>query len=171
MAFLSHDLDNTQVLAPIMNVLFWGRCDSFKTIIWQEYVQERLKSYLRSSMANTGVLTNHMKSSAPEWYITYIIVTPRDRPKSVRNRCLIELFGGVVCIVTLPCWHFCWCRGFCHRTESDLFLFVCMYMRWLGIAICSDDIQWSDITKTCDIVAKVDLITEFDFLPNCLKFI
>ena len=24
----------------------------------------------------------------------------------------------------LPFWHFCWCRGFCHRTESDLFLFV-----------------------------------------------
>ena len=24
------------------------------------------------------------------------------RPKSVRNRCLIELFCGVVCVVTLP---------------------------------------------------------------------
>ena len=48
------------------------------------------------------------------------LVTPTDRPKSVRNRCLIELFCGVVCVVTLPCW----CRGFCHRTESDLFLFL-----------------------------------------------
>ena len=47
-----------------------------------------------------------------------------DRPKSVRNRCLIEHFCGVVCVVTLPFWHFCWCRGFCHRTESDLFLFL-----------------------------------------------
>ena len=52
------------------------------------------------------------------------VVTPTDRPKSVRNRCLIELFCGVVCVVTLPLWHFCWCRGFCHRTESDLFLFL-----------------------------------------------
>ena len=52
------------------------------------------------------------------------LVTPTDRPKSVRNRCLIELFCGVVCVVTLPFWHFCWCRGFCHRTESDLFLFL-----------------------------------------------
>ena len=26
-------------------------------------------------------------------------------------------------VVILPFWHFCWCRGFCHRTESDLFLF------------------------------------------------
>ena len=28
------------------------------------------------------------------------LVTPTDRPKSVRNRCLIELFCGVVCVVT-----------------------------------------------------------------------
>ena len=55
------------------------------------------------------------------------VVTPTDRPKSVRNRCLIELFCGVVCVVTLPFWHFCWCRGFCHRTESDLFLFLLMW--------------------------------------------
>ena len=52
------------------------------------------------------------------------LVTPTDRPKSVRNRCLIELFCGVVCVVTLPFWLSCWCRGFCHRTESDLFLFL-----------------------------------------------
>ena len=30
------------------------------------------------------------------------VVTPTDRPKSVRNRCLIELFCGVVCVDTLP---------------------------------------------------------------------
>ena len=50
-------------------------------------------------------------------------VTPTDRPESVRNRCVIELYCGVVCVVPLPFWHFC-CRGFCHRTESDLFLFL-----------------------------------------------
>ena len=52
------------------------------------------------------------------------VVTPTDRPKSVRNRCFIEFFCGVVCVVTLPFWHFCWCRGFCHRTGSDLLLFA-----------------------------------------------
>ena len=52
------------------------------------------------------------------------VVTPTDHPKSVRNCCLIELFCGVVRVVTLPFWHFCWCRGFCHRTGSDLLLFV-----------------------------------------------
>ena len=40
------------------------------------------------------------------------VVTPTDRPKSVRNRCVIELFCGVVCIVTLHLWHFCWYMGF-----------------------------------------------------------
>ena len=30
------------------------------------------------------------------------VVAPTDRPKSVRNRCLIELFCGVVCVFTLP---------------------------------------------------------------------
>ena len=30
------------------------------------------------------------------------VVTPTDRPKSVRNRCLIELFCDVVSVVTLP---------------------------------------------------------------------
>ena len=55
------------------------------------------------------------------------VVTPTDRPKSVRNRCLIELFCGVVCVVALPFQHFCWCRDFCHRTESDL-LHFCLYL-------------------------------------------
>ena len=55
------------------------------------------------------------------------VVTPTDRPKSVRNRCVIELFCDVVYVVILPFWQFCWCRGFCHRTESDLFLFLFLY--------------------------------------------
>ena len=52
------------------------------------------------------------------------VVTSTDHPKSVHNCCLIELFCGVVCVVTLPFWHFCCRRGFCHRTGSDLLLFV-----------------------------------------------
>ena len=51
------------------------------------------------------------------------VVTSTDRPKSFRNRYVIELFCGVGC-VSLSFWHFCWCGGFCHRTESDLFLFL-----------------------------------------------
>ena len=74
------------------------------------------------------------------------VVTPTGRPKSVRNRCLIELFCGVVCVVTLPFGHFCWCRGFCHRTGSDLLLFV-IKTNW--ISHCTSDYDpCNDITKT-----------------------
>ena len=42
----------------------------------------------------------------PEYENKYLIwvavVTPTDRPKSVRNCCVIELFCGVVYVVTLP---------------------------------------------------------------------
>ena len=55
------------------------------------------------------------------------VVTPTDRPKSVRNCCLIELFCGVICVATLPLGHFCWYTGFCHRTGSDLLLFVFVF--------------------------------------------
>ena len=38
-------------------------------------------------------------------------VTPTDRPKSVRNRFVIEVFGGVLYGVTFV-FVFCACRGF-----------------------------------------------------------
>ena len=51
------------------------------------------------------------------------VVYPSDRPKSVRNRCVIEV------LVAFLCCHivfglFCGYRGFFHRTESNLFLFL-----------------------------------------------
>ena len=76
------------------------------------------------------------------------VVTPTDRPKSVRNRCLIELFCGVVCVVTLPFWHFCWCRGFCHRTWSNLLFFVSKTHKVINIVAsrkayeCTRQILW-----------------------------
>ena len=44
--------------------------------------------------------------------------TQTDRPKSVRNRCVIGVWW-CCCVVTLLIG-FSWrCMGFCHRTESD----------------------------------------------------
>ena len=56
------------------------------------------------------------------------INTSTDRPKSVRNRFKIfkiEVFGGVF-VLSRCFFDFFWgrCRGICHRTESDLFLFL-----------------------------------------------
>ena len=50
-------------------------------------------------------------------------VIPTDRPKSVRNSCVIKVLVAFY-VVTLLFGLFCGCRGFYHRTESDLFLFL-----------------------------------------------
>ena len=57
-------------------------------------------------------------------------VTPTDRPKSVRNCCVIEVFGGVFYVGMLFFGFFCGCKGFCHRTESELFLFLLINMSY-----------------------------------------
>ena len=54
-------------------------------------------------------------------------VTPTDRPKSVCNRCVIEVFWWRFYVVTMLFGFFCGCMGVCHRTESDLFLFVSVF--------------------------------------------
>ena len=46
------------------------------------------------------------------------VVTPTDRQKSFRNRCVKVLVAFLCC--SLVFWILCWYRGFCHRTESDL---------------------------------------------------
>ena len=55
-------------------------------------------------------------------------VTPTDRPKSVRNRCVIEGFVGVF-VVALFFVIFLWAYGRCHGTESDLFFFLFIHTR------------------------------------------
>ena len=55
--------------------------------------------------------------------------TPIDRPKSVHNRCVIEVFVGFfdVVIFLFFYWIKCWDRGFRHRTDLDHFLFFLVY--------------------------------------------
>ena len=67
----------------------------------------------------------------------YMYVTPTDRPKSVRNRYVIEVFGGV-CVLSFGFRIFCWYRGFCHRTESDLIFFsFSMYNKYVLLYACA----------------------------------
>ena len=53
-----------------------------------------------------------------------VIVTPTDRPKSLRNRRVIEIFGGVFVLSSCFLDFSLGERVFFHRTESDLFLFL-----------------------------------------------
>ena len=72
-------------------------------------------------------------------------VTPIDRPKSVCNRCVIEVFGGVFYVVTML---YSVGGGVCHRTESDLFLFVLIDMT-------KNSFIWHLlINKTCSIQSE-----------------
>ena len=59
------------------------------------------ESTLNTTGENEGIIiiNCYHNTSDTSWVA---LVTPTDRPKSVRNRCLIELFCGIVCVVTLP---------------------------------------------------------------------
>ena len=47
-------------------------------------------------------------SNFPSMHTSWItVVTPTDRPKSVRNRCVIDDFGGVF-VLSIGFWIFCW---------------------------------------------------------------
>ena len=57
-------------------------------------------------------------------------VIPTGRPKSVRDRCVIEVFDGVCYVVTMIVGFFCgWqFRDFCFRTESRSLPFSLPYI-------------------------------------------
>ena len=62
-----------------------------------------------------------------------ISLTPTDGHKSICNRSVIEVFGGVFYVVKLLFGLFCGWRGFCHWTESDLFLFL--LLKYIPLAL------------------------------------
>ena len=52
-----------------------------------------------TAVAGSGKVGSVNQVNHTSWVV---IATPTDRPKSVRNRSVIELFCGVVCVVILP---------------------------------------------------------------------
>ena len=51
---------------------------------------------------------------------------PTDQPKSVHSRCIIDHCVSFLCC-NFTLLVFRWCRRFCNRTESYLFLFSCTH--------------------------------------------
>ena len=71
MAFLSHNSSYTPRLDPLMNVLFWGRCNfpiSFSGRDMSRNVWNRL---WWSSMVGMGILPNNMRFPSPECYTAF----------------------------------------------------------------------------------------------------
>ena len=67
-AFLSHISSDTPGLAPLMNVLFWEWCDfpiSFSAGLCKGTFEIVSKEVL------TGILSNNMRSSSPEYYTIF----------------------------------------------------------------------------------------------------
>ena len=69
------------------------------------------------------------------------VVTPTDRPKSVRNRCVIKLFCGVVYVVTVPFLQWAFVIGLSQISSFFLLiipgLLVCLSVR-VGLFSCID---------------------------------
>ena len=120
--FLIYHYINLYVCVPhLYDISYWldvGPSVSIRRIIYK---------YLNTSPFDytTGTLSGKVERSIvnrfdPTNWVA--VVTPTDRPKSVRNRCVLEVFDDV--FVLSHCFlMFCGCRGFCHRTESDIFVF------------------------------------------------
>ena len=76
-----------------------------------------------TAVAGSGKVEPVNKVNHTSWVA---IVTPTDRPKSVRNRCVIELYVALFILSLCPFDISVGVWGFCHKTESDLFLFLFM---------------------------------------------
>ena len=104
----------------LLNFKVWG------IILWMDFWFEIMLG-CKASMSVIGEF-DFQKWAKFCFYTSWVaIVTQTDRPKLVRNRCVIEVFGSV-CVLS-RCFGgggggFSGCRGFCYMTESDFFLFL-----------------------------------------------
>ena len=73
-------------------------------------------------------------------------------PQSLWNR----TYWWRLCVVMLPFRHFCWYKSFCHRNESDLFIFFLKFIvnkklfrvialisiSWCKVVFATHSVQW-----------------------------
>ena len=69
--------------------------------------------------------------------MAFVAYRANDRPKSVLNRCVIEVCGGVF-VLSIGFRIFCWCKDFCHRTDSDLLVFLLQIVLYRKCSTTSD---------------------------------
>ena len=104
-------------------------------------------------------------------------VTPTDRPKSVRNRCVIEGFGGGF-VLSIGFRIFCWYRGFviglsqifffffkfqgwflyCHLSKQ-FWQFLLTSIEWHSVAWppTMKNLQRADFRTNCDLITELEL--------------
>ena len=143
MAFLSHNSSDTPGLAPLMNVLFWGRCDfpiSFSGRDISRNVWNRLSG---SSMVGTGILPNNMRSPSPECYTTFCMMTYTVTPsidRTLHQFWTVTDLGLITEFDVLPiCARFPWniCNG-CGMPTEDAYFSGHLVLSNFGICMCSN---------------------------------
>ena len=63
------------------------------------------------------------------------VVSPNDRPKSVRNHCVIEIIGCVF-VLSIGSRIFCWYTGFVIRLSQISFFFSAIRKHGGGGGVC-----------------------------------
>ena len=104
--------------------------------------------------------------------MTFVTIT--DRPKSVRYRCVIDVFGGV-CLLSFGFRIFCLYMGFCHMTESDLLLFLIQFPgknrgHWASSDVTKNDVI-SDNVILQQINFRIKLQYKFAIVCENLKIV
>ena len=75
------------------------------------------------------------------------VVTPTDSPKSVRNRSVIEVFGGVF-VLSIGFRIFCWYRGFVIGLSQISFFFSDTHIFSMYLFFLQVEVQW--LAMHCD---------------------
>ena len=75
MVFLSHNSYGMPGLAPLMNVLFWGRGDFYLSSSDRDMSWNVWNRPSGSFMVDMGISSNIMKSPSPKCYITFLDMT------------------------------------------------------------------------------------------------
>ena len=109
MSFLSLNLYETPWFTSGMNVLL-RKSDDFPVSYSHGHVAERLKSSFRTFYCQYADLIWQYEVSLSQMLNVAIVV---------KSKVLVEF---LCCHVAF--WIYCRCRDFCHRTESDIFLFL-----------------------------------------------
>ena len=106
------------------------------------------------------------------------LVTPTDHPKSVHNRCVIELFCGVVCVVTLPFWISAGVGAFVIGLSQISSFFSCssigifvfqVKQHWLGLDYTKEGVAGNDVSRTN--VPDIRVAYRYETLVDELKCI
>ena len=101
-------------------------CLSFPVSIWTIYIISNVCPFDYTAFMVGGKICVPVNRFNHTSWVAFF--TPTNRPKLVRNSCLMKICSCAFLLVVTFKKKFCWYRGFCRRTESyhfSFFIFIC----------------------------------------------